>query len=115
MWVQGTTYHDDTPQEVIRILECARLAKFALYGQPYRLRLFYGDAKTGQAWGDVETGYIGRSMGPVRIPIVRYNCLSVGGPGILDNCIVRIEKARKEHGQTVVLYQHPGYTPAVKS
>ena len=82
--VNGTYYHDRTPHAVISILETAR-------ANGTRLKLFYGDVKTGRLWGDVETGYIGRSPGPEKIPLAVYNRRSSGGPGILEHCIVRIE------------------------
>jgi len=94
--VNGTTYKDDTPTKVIDILEAARLNHVEdSYGRPVRgrlrLRLHYGDIKTGHPWGDSETGQIGRSTGTVKIPLLIKTRRSMGGGGILDNCIVKIE------------------------
>lgn len=97
MEINGTHYHEETPKQVITILERYRVAK-----DLGRLRMYYGDAQTGKAWGDVEEGYIGRSMGRVKIPLVVHNTRSLGGAGLLDHCIVRIETARGKR----VLYSH---------
>lgn len=100
--VNGTTYGGQTPKAVIDILELHRGAREA------RLRLTYGDPDTGQAWdGEPDTGYIGRSTGTVKIPLVIHNSRSIGGGGVLDHCIVRIETAAGKH----VLWQHPKYQP----
>lgn len=42
----GTAYHEDTPEEVVRILESARQS-----GRGILLRFCYGDTKTGRDWG----------------------------------------------------------------
>ena len=74
-----------------------------------RVRLHYGDTDTGRDWMDRYdvTGRIGRSMGPVKVPLVIANCRSMGGPAILENCIVRIRHANKKNGGD--LYRHPKY------
>jgi len=84
----GTTYHNDTPLNVIRVLEKSRTSKRGM-----RLKLFYGEQETGAAWGDVERCYIGRSTGRIKIPLVIYRSNSMGGSGVLDHCIVRIESS----------------------
>lgn len=101
MIVNGTTYSDSTPKEVVKLLELHRQVRLE------RLRLSYGDAKTGKDWleeADVE-GYIGRSTGTVKIPLLIANRRSTGGPEILDHCIVRIKTASGGR----VLWQHPKY------
>lgn len=59
-----------------------------------RIRLWYGDVKTGETWleeYDV-TGVISRSMGDrFKIPILIHNRRSYGGGAILTHCIVRID------------------------
>jgi len=102
MIIDGTTYHDRTPAEVVALLERNRTT--SAYTRP-RLRLEYGDAETGRAWGDVETGYVGRSSGPVKVPIILHNLRSMGGGAISDGSIVRISMARGGS----VLWQHPTY------
>jgi len=84
--VNGTFYHEETPQEVIAILETNRIQ----FPRKNRIALHYGDTKTGRPWGDVEEGYIGRSTGSIKIPLIINNRRSMGGSGILDHCILRI-------------------------
>ena len=90
-----TSYSSDTPKRVREILE-ARLHKF-----DYRVRLHYGDRITGVLWGDKETGYIGRSTGQMRVPLILCNKRSSGGGAILDSSILRIEHANKRNGGTI--------------
>ena len=96
--VNGTYYHHDTPAAVITILEDARRTGT-------RIRLSYGDTETGRDWldeWDVE-GRVSRSMGPVKVPILLPRRTSIGGPALLEHCIVRIRQTGKG-GR--VLYKH---------
>ena len=99
--VNGTSYHTDTKQEIIEILERCRTRRV-------RIRFRYGD-DDGQDWGDScdMEGYIGRSGGQMAVPLVIYNSRSYGGPAILDNRIIRIETTKGRR----LLYQHPSYKP----
>jgi len=103
----GTFYHEQTPEKVIQVLN--RFMSSASFFCT-RLRLYYGDADSGKDWGERREsliGYVGRSTGDVKIPILLYNTRSSGGALILDDCIVKIEYASKKCGG--VLYQHPFY------
>ena len=91
-----TNYPQGTPPRVISILETARLARKR--GDGYRLRIHYGNPSTGKSWGDTETGYIGRSTGPIQIPLIIANSKSSGGRAILIDNIVKIEYASKKKG-----------------
>lgn len=98
--VNGTFYDERTSGKIIEVLENA--------GQNNtRIMLEYGDVETGKGWGDTYdvTGYIGRSMGPIKIPILVHNARSSGGGGILDHCIVNIVTAKGKAN----LYSHPSY------
>lgn len=98
--LQGTWYENDTPKDVIRVLEFARIHKF-------RLRLFFGDSVTGRDWleeWDV-AGYIGRTHGPLKSPILLHNKSSSGGGIVGANSIVKITYSRGGE----LLYQHPKY------
>lgn len=101
--VNGTSYDIRTPDEVVRVLENARLNRTRLH-----VSLGHTDGlKAGLDWleeFDVY-GYIGRSMGPVKVPLLIVNRRSIGGGAILDHCVVRIRQ--KTGGR--VLYQHPAY------
>ena len=50
-------------------------------------------------------GYIGRSTGSIKVPLLICNKRSLGGPALLDHCIVRIRASRGGR----VLWQHPNY------
>lgn len=97
--VNGTAYHADTNEKVIKALESARASRA-------RIRVWYGDTDTGKAWAEEYDvlGYVGRSTGGVKIPLLVHNRNSFGGGGILDHCIVRIDTT---DGQT--LYKHPTF------
>lgn len=101
----GTAYHVDTPIEVINTLEIARIAR--QFGRRLRLRLFLGDPETGRDWGEEHDviGYIGRSMGRIKIPLLIHNQRSYGGPGLLDHRIVKIVDVQTKR----TVYQHPLY------
>ncbi len=94
----GTCYHADTNEKVVKILENAR-------EKHNRIRVFYGDVKPGKSWNDEYNtiGYIGRSSGSIKIPLMIYSERSYGGPGLLENRIVRITKDK------YVLYTHPKF------
>lgn len=96
----GTSYHIETLQQVINVLERARTCR-------ERIIVHYGDTKTGLDWQDTygTTGYVGRSTGTNKIPLLVYNARSLGGGGILDHCIVKITTARYK----IELYKHPSY------
>lgn len=84
--VNGTSYHKETSNEVIKILEICR-------ENNTRIVLDYGDTKTGKSWNEKYdvTGRIGRSTGNIKIPILLYNSRSIGGGAILDHCIIGIK------------------------
>lgn len=104
--VNDTFYHNDTSERIIDILENARKNR----GQT-RLRFAYGDIKTGRDWGDTydTVGYIGRSMGRIKIPLLIKTTRSSGGPGLLDHCIIRIEQKTSPKGSYQEVYRHPSY------
>lgn len=98
--INGTFYDIRTSDDVIRVLESARQ-------NPTRLHISLGDTGSGRDWlEEFEThGYIGRSMGPVKVPLLIANGRSLGGGAILDHCIVRIRTSSGGH----ILWQHPQY------
>lgn len=101
--VNGTSYDERTPDAVIRVLENARLNRT-------RLHVSLGETEgpnAGRDWlEEFEThGYVGRSMGPVKVPLLVANRRSTGGGAILDHCIIRIRTSAGGR----VLYQHQQY------
>jgi hypothetical protein len=101
--VDGTAYHIDTPDIVVKILEDNRKNH-----RGKRLRLWYGNSKTGEDWEEsyATTGYIGRSTGLVKIPLLIHDTRGWGGPGLLDDTIIKIAETKEPHR---VLYQHPDF------
>jgi hypothetical protein len=98
--VNGTTYDDASPQ-VIAILERCR-------EDGTRIRVAYGMADgqdTGEWWNTV--GYVSRSMGPMKIPLLIFNRRAIGGYAITADRVVRIETTKGRR----LLYQHPAYKP----
>lgn len=80
----GTWFSYDTPTAVRNVLEQYRK-------EGGKIRLFYGDRKTGRSWlseNDV-LGRVGRSTGTLQIPLLVEGGEN-GGGGILDSCIIRI-------------------------
>ena len=106
--INGTSFHMETDNAVIQVL-CDALDTRGHGRSSRRLRLYYGDVETGRDWEEVYevTGYIGRSTGRIKIPLLIHNTRSFGGGAILDHCIVKIEHSNKRTGG--VLYQHPHY------
>lgn len=98
MVINGTTYK--ALPELAQVIERCRTS-----GKRFQFHL--GDSETGRAWGDVDIGRLGRSMGPIKIPIVLSNRRSIAGPGLLDHCVVKIEYANKTEGG--IVWQHPAY------
>ena len=96
--VNGTSCHKETSQEVINILEQTRLSC-------KRIRLWLGE--DGKSWNEENDiiGYIGRSTGEYKIPLLIKNSRSLGGGGLLDHCIIKISDCMTKK----VLYQHPKF------
>lgn len=96
--VNGISYHENTPDAVIRVLENAMRTN-------KRIRIFYGDTETGRDWMEIydTIGTIGRSCGKNKIPLLIKNSRSYGGGAILTDCIVKITIDKE------VVYKHPKY------
>lgn len=97
--VNGISFHQDTPDKVCQILA------YYCGDRNQRVRIFLGDKETGKDWMEVwqTVGYIGRSTGIYKIPLMLLRKDSSGGGAILDNCIVKITIDKH------VVYQHPNY------
>lgn len=73
-----------------------------------RIRVWYGDPVTGKSYDDVfdVTFYVGRSCGPMKVPLLINNARSTGGPVLSCDRIVKIVDTRTKR----VLYQHPTFS-----
>jgi len=96
------TFHKDTPQQVKDVLK--------LFNESFRsdrLRIWYGDTATGEAWCEEHNviGYIGNSTGESKIPLLINNSRSMGGDALLDHCIVAIKDTTGRWR-----YKHPTFT-----
>ena len=91
--INGTSYPLTCPDKAVSILERNRLQ-----GRKDRIKIHYGNPATGEFWGDVEVGYVGRSTGSDKIPLICHNRRSLGGGAILCSCIMKIEYANKKCG-----------------
>lgn len=100
--VNGTAYHHLCPTEVIEILERCRADRT-------RIRVAYGNRDDGQDWGETcdTTGYVGRSCGPIKVPLLIHNRRSYGGGAILTDAVIRIETTKGKR----LLYQAHNYKP----
>lgn len=100
---QGFWFHDKTKPNIIEWILTA-------YERKSRMRFYWGDAESGLDWGEVHdvAGYIGRSTGAIKIPLLIHSKRSHGGPAMLDHCIVKISYANKRYCKTPV-YEHPNY------
>ncbi len=109
----GISWSIDTPDEVIEVLQQARLNRTRLhisYGQT-KETIKFGPGPAGKPIGFDwleewdSHGYVGRRTGKVQTPLLICNKRSSGGTGLLDDCIVRIRESRGGR----VLWQHPQY------
>jgi hypothetical protein len=101
----GTYYNKDTPDHIV--ITCEYLRRNNM-----RVRLYYGDLKTGLEWGDTHCifGTISRSSGRIQIPILIHNGRSTGGGSILTECIIRIRHANKKTNMNNQnIHIHPYY------
>jgi hypothetical protein len=97
--VEGTFLHAETPFEVVVSLRAAWHGK-------RKIRLFLGDPETGLDWNEESDviGYLGRSMGPIKVPLLLKSRRSDGGPALFDHCIVKLTDAAGN-----LFWQHPNY------
>jgi hypothetical protein len=104
--IDDTAYHLETPTRVMDMLEHARKSDRGV-----RVRVCLGDTDTGKDWGEVNDvcGYIGRSTGSIKIPLIISRSNSLGGSALLDHCIVNMELKTMPNGKYNTVYEHPKY------
>lgn len=100
---KGFWFSEDTNEQVKRII--------STIGRDRRVRVWYGDIKTGKSWNEENDicGYIARSTGDKKIPLLVNNGRSYGGGGLLDDCIIKIVDTKTKQ----VLYKHPLFNQSV--
>lgn len=98
------SFDEKTPVKVQQVLT-------AIYASKVRVRVWLGDTATGEAWPEEHDvlGVIGSSTGMTPIPLLINNSRSLGGHGVLDNCIVRID--RTDGGGTI--YKHANFNHGI--
>lgn len=87
--VNNTHYHIDTNDRVIEVLEQCKANRT-------RIVVDYGDIATKKSWEEVYdiSGYVGRSMGDIKIPLLVHNSRSYGGGALLTHCILSIKESK---------------------
>lgn len=100
MVIENITFDDRTPVGVVKSL--LRAMKWHT-----KIRIFYGDWQSGDDWGEEYDviGYVGRSSGWMKIPLLLPCRRSTGGGAILDRCVVKIMDVSSKE----VLYEHPEF------
>jgi glutaredoxin len=87
--VNETSYHINTNDKVIEVLERCKANRT-------RIVIDYGNVETKESWNQVYdiSGYIGRSNGSIKVPLLIHNSRSIGGGSLLTNCILSIKESR---------------------
>lgn len=78
--VDGTFYCSDTPDSLMQALERARLSRT-------RVCVTYDE-------GDSHSGYVGRTTGPCKVPILVHNSRALGGEPITERCVLEVRTSR---------------------
>lgn len=73
--VDGTFYLDGASDELVQVLEKARK-------NHTRICLSYGD--------ELRSGYVGRTCGDFKVPILLHNSRSLGGDCIIETLITEV-------------------------
>jgi hypothetical protein len=96
----GMWFTNETPEAI-------KIALVNGYRSNYRFRLWYGNAESGKSWNEENDicGYIDKSNGSVKIPLLLANNTSSGGGGIMTDCIVKIYNITLKK----VVYVHPTF------
>lgn len=81
---QSLAFHAETEERICKLLE-------TLNRTGEKVRIFYGDTKTGKAWDEEEDilGAIGRSAGSIKVPLM-CKPRAHGGAPILDHCVIGV-------------------------
>jgi hypothetical protein len=80
--VEGTSYHTSVEPSLIRVLEAARVGRV-------RLAVTFSWSEDGPS-----RGYVGRSTGSVKVPLLVYNRRSLGGEVLSAEDVVEVRESR---------------------
>lgn len=96
----GLWFYEGTTKEVMNVVSNNQ-------GRYRRFRFWYGDKETGKSWNEENDvcGYVGRSTGTKKIPLLINNCNSYGGGALMTDSIIKIVDTRTKR----VLYQHESF------
>ncbi len=91
--MNGTSYDEQTDPACMKVLEAARINRT-------RIKIDFGNVEACVSWNEAgdTAGYVGRSTGTIKIPILVHNERSLGGGEILTACILSIRHANKKNG-----------------
>lgn len=102
-----TWFDADTPASIACAIEAYRRNE-------RKVRLYYGDKATGRDWMEENDtiGFISRSTGPLRTPLLMSSRRASYGDAVLSACIVRIQDAVTKQD----FWRHPTYhLPALRT
>ena len=74
--VDGTSYLNDAPDGLVQVLEKARK-------NHTRICLSYGS-------DEIRSGYVARTCGDIKVPILLHNSRSLGGDCIIETLITEV-------------------------
>lgn len=102
----GLWFYEGTSQKIMSIV-------YNNQGRENRLRFWYGDKETGKSWNEENDvcGYISRSAGTKKIPLLINNRNSSGGGALMTDSIVKIVETKTGR----VLYQHDTFSQPIFS
>lgn len=97
----GMSFNEGTNEKVMQVLSTAQKDR-------RRVRVWYGDVLTGRSWDEENDvcGYVGKSNGIVKVPLLINNSSSMGGGVILTEHIVKIVDTQSKF----VYYQHENFS-----
>ena len=98
--VHGFSFNEGTNEKVMQVLETANKDR-------RRIRVWYGDVLTGKSWNEenMVCGYVGKSTGINKIPLLIHSSSCYGGSGLLADCIIKIVDTQSKK----VYYQHENF------
>ncbi len=86
-------------------LICAVIEELSRSSRQTRIRIWHGE--NGKVWTEENdvTGYVGRSNGSIKVPILIHNKRSLGGGSLLTSCCAKIVETKTNR----VIYQHENF------